>query len=1557
MARSPRTAVPPAPQTSTPTASASTSAIATRPSRRRKSVSASASAAPSPASASAADAPSPLTGLTPISASAVAGPSRGQRSHALRSEWMAAERTACPFPAEYGGRDKCGVSEEDEADEVLMAVCGSLAHFHNRALSPEEMARISVDKGWVRPPTAAVEPSTPFATSIRNHFKRCEKAVPPRHPLILKYQLGGSVAEQVLEPALHPDALADGMRPKGTVYYLAPAGKMKWKSPFAGIEVPKTAPKKPGPVKKYNTTKEKKKEAGVKGKGKTEKEAVPLAAAGSVQPVKLRLFLNPAAAAAKEEAAKAREEELVMGEPLSRNSSAGPSVPASREGSGQSSPVDTASGTFPPRRQNRRSSRTYDSSDDSDSSDSEEETPTTASTSRFPRLNRPLRRPPPAPVSITNSPRFPHLARLPQGSPFKELFFPSSPHATSSPFPICPASPHVPPFPTHSLDNTSWVDRSRSRELDQYGMESSSSSSDDEMRDLDYGQESGVLIRAGADDEEVRIWTTAEMEAEAKVKETTDALRVLFPPGLADDVMETDQLELNRLDNRPLASDASSIAESTSTAAPRLRPGESYLPLNAWLAHSSSPVPSPVLRFAVPLPSDLSPTQHLPRHHTTLEDDSMDIDDSAWLDESGEGPVRADPDDLSDVEDVSQAGDVPSPGHDRRRHTAEWAINAAVSTAFPVKEELVDYPSPGLTECDEEPDSIVGSHDISRASSADTTRSEEVLLDDQEAEGEYEGPESITVEDVDGLYHPLCPVEKTPQRGKKARGRNTTTAHHRRRESLGKIGVAVGFMTRAESPVKASTGSGTPRTRSTRPSTRRRKSSTIPPPTETPPTPPLTESPLGLLPVNTAEDGQDQEWIDAIGTADFERAVAEAEAKEEERRLAAREKAEQKRALLEAYRARIASSPDGNTRMSWEYGASGADGTGTWGTGSTESLYPPSSGAMSPLALHSMSMLSLKDMPSAVDPRALRSPPIRWDGVNMGMQMGMGMGMGGMEEMMGMYPASAPPMLPMPVPAQGGDVAMDGSTAEVPPTVAKAVSSAPIPIAPAPAASTSAKPTPAPTPARTITPAPAATAAQAPASAPATAVAAPAPKPAPRPNNLHIAVPLCNGVQISVISMIPVYFLHHTSRLGTFVLIRRIDSDYVNVTTLLLALGIPKSKHHTIVNPSGHTFQATKEVPEPTEPNMGYDPGVVGLWIRLTDARFLRDRFKSLADSPIWAMLNDDIVERFMEVIKNQEVSHIHTRKDQFGSAFHATPRKISPGSTPIGSAPPRPDSAPGARPKPAAPAATTAAARKAAPVSAPGAAGPSHQRANSIAASTAPARPTPKGPLVRPANANPDECPQAKRRRATVVGTSPVKAMIAAKPTPTPTSTAPTPVAAKPPVPVIAKPQAGSVAASKPPSMVQPPKPAVAKVTPTAIQGLTPTPVKRVGVPPAGATSATAPTAGSAAGPPKIAPAPAPRAPGLPALGRPIAPQSAPSAGAARPVAPPPVTIAPAKAQVPLAPAPTPAPAPAPPAVPPSITTQTSTSTPTPSASGPAPLVPPRRTTRASVGGESTKP
>lgn len=72
--------------------------------------------------------PSPLGQVENVASSSKAPrQSVEAKTHGLRSVLGERERTPCPFPGEYGGREKCGVSEEDEKDEVLMALAAACA--------------------------------------------------------------------------------------------------------------------------------------------------------------------------------------------------------------------------------------------------------------------------------------------------------------------------------------------------------------------------------------------------------------------------------------------------------------------------------------------------------------------------------------------------------------------------------------------------------------------------------------------------------------------------------------------------------------------------------------------------------------------------------------------------------------------------------------------------------------------------------------------------------------------------------------------------------------------------------------------------------------------------------------------------------------------------------------------------------------------------------------------------------------------------------------------------------------------------------------------------------------------------------------------------------------------------------------------------------------------------------------------------------------------------------------------------------------------------------------
>lgn len=806
----------------------------------------------------------------------------------------------------------------------------------NRALSAEDLARISLQHGWLRPPTAAVEPTTPFNTAIRNHFKRCEKATPPRQPLLSKHQLTGAVAEQVLETALHPSAFAGSSRPKGTVYFLAAVASQPWSNPFNGLEMPKPIPKMH--VKKAGLTKKAAKEKKDKSRTRVKAASGTPAPEGETAPVKIRLVLHPTPSQPTDAPETTPTPDYTP--ESSRESSEAPSGSMSRATSAQGTPAPAAKPKL------RRPSNYLDSSDESDSSSEDE-----AAAARLrPMPIRAQRRSAPSPITISprpsGSPRFAALGRLPTASPFRELFFPSP--LTAS-FPACSQTQSQPAhYPAHSLDNTFWAARS---DADRYAFETSSSSSDEDVRDGDWGQTSGILIRGGddadAEMEDAKLW--AAVEDESKVKEATDALRVLFPitSTRADDSSE-----------EHVAPPASFITQMRFKS----RDGGSVA-LSA-IPTPSSPVPSPHIRPAIPLAPDTSPTHYMSRLPSADEAGGMEIDEESWLDESGELPVRVDPEDsFSDIDIASNIGDVATPD-DRHQDTAEWAREAAESTVLGVKEELQDYPSPIGTDVIDETSPLPNT---SRASSAETqspsSRSSELLDFSQDVD--YDdlacGPEIVDIDEIEALMR--YPQGRTPRKSK--RSYSTPISRNKISASWGSIGVGIPAQPLLSTPAIRSHSPAKPRL--LRPSTRRQLSS-------------HTETPTLILPDEQEVDGMLLDDADeAIGPEDVEKAQREAEAREEAKRAAQRERCAQQKALLEAYRQKMCDScPD--AAFSFD------DALSMWDQwGSSDSLNTISPSALSPswLGTMSMSALSLSDNPRVVNPRALHSPPIHVDNDDM----------------------------------------------------------------------------------------------------------------------------------------------------------------------------------------------------------------------------------------------------------------------------------------------------------------------------------------------------------------------------------------------------------------------------------------------------------------------------------------------------------------------------------------------------------------------------------------------
>ncbi|WVQ77289.1 hypothetical protein IAR50_006973 [Cryptococcus sp. DSM 104548] len=1312
----------PAPQSATPGAGPSTS-LRTSARTHRVSASASAVSVASPAT------PGPPT---PESDPGRGGTSLRKtlaveaKTHGTRRAGNAVERRPCPFPSQWGGRNKCCISQEDEADEVLMGVFSSIASLDNRALSPEEMASTCFQQGWLRPPSAAIEPTNVINNAIRSYIKRCEKA--KRHCLLQKQQLNGSVAEQVLASALHPAAFEGGARPKGPVWFLQSgpgAAKTKWKSPFEGMEIPKPPPKKPAP----------RKSDGKKGKPVKEK---PLA------PVKIRLVLGGTAVGddtGSERTSKSRSRSVSVGV-------------------GKENTLDRAGLMLPPpsnistKRLDRSASwkarDVVDSSSDSDSSDSDME--------GYPknrlRPSRPTRRGVPPPLALNGSPRVYGNNRLPTNSPFNDLFFPAPAH------PMSPGTLAASSFPSHPLDNTVWMDR-KSPKIE------TSAASDEEVVDPEWGMWSDIIVKEEMEEENKAAWS---VEDEAKVKEATDALRALFPLETQDDEIVADdrEFDLAKAVDRPNGTSSPSLSEPASiatsgTARTGLRGklkavDAGGLALNSWIVNFS-PVASPKARpsriLTHPPPPDFSPTQHFSKLRGQFDqDDSMEVDDdSAWLDESGELPVKAE-DSFSDVDIGSTIDDVASPGHDRHLNTALWAQEA--SSTILVKSEPEDFPTPSSIEDEPMPcsrASLTPSYDSSDSPDYDEYgmgyNVDEIIL----------GPESVSVDEIDGWLPPS--QHRTPHRARagkgkkdKAKGKEDCTKWG----SWGGIGVC-------------SSGKRSSRSSTATAATRRRKSKTCVERLITP------ESDIGA--------DCEVEVDDAIGTEDFDKARAEADAREEQHKKASKEKAERHKAMLEAYRETVKKEmPESDVTPSpWE----GPQSAAPWGSSSTDSLQTP--GVLSPMVLFSVSNLSLSnpgESSTGVDPKALVSPPL--GGIfgqgpeSTNLEAGLGMGMLdaalSQQEVDAIMAAPAPDtpvapvatpatpapprpavtapvatpsvaLQPTPIPVVSTSVPSEKTTAVValPVAVPSSAPSAPAksPVPPVPTAKLPPPPTAAPNPSKSTSPAtqaavprpinqPAASVPPSRSSTPGTTSSTSSASTGNRSGGkiATITKPLCPGVDACVVDNIPVYAHLFDGRNGSGkqVLLRRLDTDFVNANALLHALGVPASKHAEYLdNPISQARANARHLVHPSAAGVEYSHGVSGVWVHLSEAREFARRAKLSEESLLASVLREDLFQLFATLAG---LKPDHPPSESFGLPF--VPRRHTPPAPPTSKSTPNlpalsasaPNSNSHLRPSTNIPAPAT----------------------NPTPASTTSG---PKGSLVRQADGVAPECPNPKRRRATI--------------------------------------------------------------------------------------------------------------------------------------------------------------------------------------------------------------
>lgn len=1371
--------------------------------------------------------------------------------HGLRNAHTARERVPCPFPGEFGGPQHCGVLDEDLADDVLMAICGACATMvcpicrkvchrsanvpqGNIALSPDELASIAFDNGWLRPPSVAVAPATMIQNAIRLHQSRCSKSSPARKPLVIKYQLSGSMAETALEPALHPQAFEGQSRPKGPVWYLSPdVGRAKWRNPFAGIVVPKAPVRKPNAPKQRSSKPASSKDS-ARGRGKKHRDSTPASTTdtSSAQPpprIKLRL---PAAAgdAASQQGDESDAPSYTPGESRDTSRSQTVDSTAAFPSSNPSTP--------PPNRRRQRQS-VFDSSD-SDSSSDDEAAPRTRPSQR--RLVLPA-------MAAGAGHRFTQPQRM---SPLGELFF--SPLHTPSQLPQ--SLPNHSPFPCHSLDNTIWGAR-RSIDDEPIGFDTSSSE-DEEMRDPDWGTGSGVIVKA--EDEHLNAQLPEGMkqqEVEAKVDATTNAMSKLFP---YDEPPATGAI-FSELDNLG-TSDTSSLTDSTAVAANlalqgKLKSATCSNVLPVWAL--SSPVQSPNMAGR-PLPAfETSPTSFF---RTARDWESrtmaMDVDmehDESWLDESGQLPVHAE-ESFSDLEVGSTVGDMTTPERDRALHTAEWAQTTS-ALSMSIKQEPEDYyPSPAATS---EHSSLLS--EPSRESSVSTASSPLSELPDLDSDSNDEeyaqevliGPESVHIDELDDWLPAVAKSERTPGRG---RVRNRQDPQ---RSSWGGIGVNNPFV-----PCPSTVGKLVPpplvRKRSQR-STRRTRSTPRKAERITPAPSPTEVVVINLSPRAEPADvleppsSDDMELDDAIGTAELEKAAAEAIAREEQHRARKRAAAEkQQREWEECLRTFANACPEAST--STDSGSASPEEavpssvcasaqSSPWSEvsshwGSTESIsdMAPHQTTLSPLALQMtpivpaadiavMAMLAKASGPDAMaldftqeDIEAMaaqlspppappplpaapappsaasnhRSPPKRV--LNIAPRPG---GAPGALKPLKPKPSlevdkdKADKLADKPKPTKSASLpapkaspsiapapALAPADAPAPPTPAPLKAPASAPASPAPAQATTPAPAPAASPVTAVptaplpapipqTAPPAAPATLAPAPA-ATPMAAPAPTlptstdssaaPSQAPSQLTSQVPsqapsqvptrtvspvartttasptgstvssstsvstptstsstqsrpggttkrLLPGIDACVVDNLPCYsHIWDNPKGGRCTVLRRLDTDFVNGTALLTALGVAPARQPEHLNTPSPTLASHRTVPLISPQGLHHAPGVPGVWVPLVEARSLAAKLglQDDAKSLLANILREDLFQLFKALAG---ISLRHTSStESFGMPFVTQPLGQR------GKVAARP---PPARPVP-----------------------------NAVQANSKPA-------LVRTSTQQPDGCPQPKRRRSTV--------------------------------------------------------------------------------------------------------------------------------------------------------------------------------------------------------------
>lgn len=254
----------------------------------------------------------------------------------------------------------------------------------------------------------------------------------------------------------------------------------------------------------------------------------------------------------------------------------------------------------------------------------------------------------------------------------------------------------------------------------------------------------------------------------------------------------------------------------------------------------------------------------------------------------------------------------------------------------------------------------------------------------------------------------------------------------------------------------------------------------------------------------------------------------------------------------------------------------------------------------------------------------------------------------------------------------------------------------------------------------------------------------------------------------------------------------------MNGSSLLVALGVPVTRHQDYLAIPSQWLPSHHHVPPTGENGIPHLAGVPGLWIPFQAAKELAKRCRMSEKSVLSNILRDDLFSLFATIAN---LNTTHSPSETFGLPVSLYPIVESGSKLTwqfVAGAALSSKNGGGGRPASASNnhanssfAASSAANSRSTPnLSALGTSAPARSMTPAGLSMTAPGTPvTPvtaaanagaagaqnKGPLVRAAPAQPEGCPQPKRRRATIVGAAPVKPGLTPPVAPlTPTASAP---------------------------------------------------------------------------------------------------------------------------------------------------------------------------------------